>query len=87
MIGLSKLEDELYHFQQSEHQSSDQSSHNSQQLLTNSIAFYRSNDSSVSSLKCNKKDLIACTSINNIAVNINIDIWHCRLGHIRVSKL
>lgn len=89
MVG--KLKDGVYHFQHSEHRCNNQSSHSCQQpptsLTSSSSPFHSSNNNSLLFLSCNKEDRIACTSMNNSVANIDINVWHCRLGYIPISKL
>lgn len=92
-MGIGKLEDRLYHFQHSEHHLNDQSFVISSQVGTNSVISYDivltvfSSNSQIPilNLHCNKLNPIICSSINDISTNI--DLWHCRLGHISFSKL
>lgn len=82
MIGIGRIEDGLYHLQQSKYHCNDQSSPLPQQLTSVSDVS-RTN----SILHCNVSASIICNSTSNITAQNSIDLWHCRLGHVPISKL
>lgn len=94
-IGIGKLEGGLYHFQHSGHQLNGQSAIIPQKAKINSIISHNviSHVSSskchivTSRLCCNNFNSATCNFVSKVDVHTDIDIWHCRLGHIPLSKM